>query len=176
MMNTIHLTKQQLRTFLMNYQGLSDPSEFEGKDGIIKLFDRIETIQFDPLNIIGKNADLVLQARIPNYKEKILTEMLYEDRTLIDGWDKMMSIYLTKDFSNFHRIRDVKEREIKNMLRHRNHLEALDFKDDVLNFIKENGPTYPKDIKLGNVSKSVWGHGKISSVVSDYLWNIGLIG
>jgi uncharacterized protein YcaQ len=175
-MDTIHLTKEQLKSFLITYQGLSYPNEFEGEEGIIKLLKRVGSIQYDPLNVIGKNADLVLQSRIPEYRESMLKKMLYQDRTLIDGWDKMMSIYLTEDFPYFHHIRKAKERDVLSTLGYRNHLESMDFIDHVIDYIKENGPTYPKDIHLGSVEKGIWGHGKISSVVCDYLWNIGRLG
>src|SRR5690606_19897025 len=128
------------------------------------------------LNIIGKNADLVLCARIPNYKESILSEMLYKDRTLIDGWDKMMSIYLTEEYPNFNHIRKARERQINHALTHKKQDHTLEHKDLVLNYIKENGPTYPKDMNLGNINKGSWGHSKVSTAVFDYLWNIGSIG
>lgn len=172
----IYITKEQLRSFLIRYQGLSFPNEFEGKEGIIKLFNRIGSIQYDPLNVIGKNADLVLRSRILNYKEDVLTQMLYNDRTLIDGWDKMMSIYLTKEYPYFHHIRKQKNEEHHHMLERRNQLDALKYIEHVISYIKENGPTYPKDIDLGSSKKGTWGHGKISSVVCDYLWNIGRLG
>ena len=175
-METIHLTKEQLKKFLITYQGLSYPSEFEGEEGIVKLFERLGSIQYDPLNVVGKNADLVLQSRIPEYRESMLTKMLYQDRILMDGWDKMMSIYLSKEFPYFHHIRKAKERDVLSTLGYRNHLESIDYVDHVINYIKENGPTYPKDIKLGSVEKGIWGHGKIASVVCDYLWNIGRLG
>ncbi|MBU1143287.1 MAG: winged helix DNA-binding domain-containing protein [Firmicutes bacterium] len=175
-METIHLTKEELKSFLIRYQGLSSPSEFEGKEGIIKLFERLGSIQYDPLNVIGKNADLVLQSRIPFYKESILTEMLYQDRVLIDGWDKMMSIYLTKDFPYFHHIRKAKEKDVLNTLNYRNQTSSMEYLEHVTQFIKNNGPTYPKDIHLGSTEKGIWGHGRISSVVCDYLWNIGRLG
>ena len=175
-METLNITKEELKSFLIRYQGLSLPNEFESEDGIIKLFERLGSIQYDPLNVVGKNADLVLQSRIPEYRESMLTKMLYQDRTLIDGWDKMMSIYLTKDFPYFHHIREVKDLEVKRTLAYRNHSNSIDYVDEVIEYIKKNGPTYPKNIDLGSVEKGIWGHGKIASVVCDYLWNIGRLG
>ncbi len=175
-METIHLTKEELKSFLIRYQGLSFPSEFEGEEGIIQLFKRLGSIQYDPLNVIGKNADLVLQSRIPGYKESMLIKLLYQDRVLVDGWDKMMSIYLTSDFPYFHHIRKAKDKDIRRTLDYRNQSKSMDYVEDVLEYIKEHGPTYPKDIDLGSIEKGIWGHGKISSAVCDYLWNIGRLG
>ena len=175
-METIHLTKEELKAFLIRYQGLSFPNEFEGEEGIIQLFERLGSIQYDPLNVIGKNADLVLQSRIPGYKESMLKKLLYQDRVLVDGWDKMMSIYLTSDFPYFHHIRKAKDNDIRRTLDYRNQSKSMDYVEHVLEYIKEHGPTYPKDIDLGSIEKGIWGHGKISSAVCDYLWNIGRLG
>ena len=60
-------------------------------------------IQFDPINIVGRNPDLVLQSRIKDYRPQFLDELLYSERKLIDGWDKMASIYLAEDWPNFIR-------------------------------------------------------------------------
>ena len=81
--------------------------------------------------------------------------MLYNDRTLIDGWDKMMSIYLTKEYLTSI-ISGNKNEEHHHMLERRNQLDALKYIEHVISYIKENGPTYPKDIDLGS-SKRVLG-------------------
>ncbi|MDO9628544.1 MAG: crosslink repair DNA glycosylase YcaQ family protein [Acholeplasmataceae bacterium] len=175
-METIKLSKEELKSFLITYQGLTYPSEFQSEEGIINLFRRIGSIQYDPLNVIGKNADLVLQSRIPDYKENTLSKMLYQDRTLIDGWDKMMSIYLTEDFPYFHHIRREKDRDVQNTLNYRKQISSIEYIDHVLDYIKAHGPSYPKDMDLGSIEGGVWGHGKVSSVVCDYLWNIGVLG
>lgn len=46
---------------------------------------RAGCIQYDPLNVVGRNADLVLQARISDYSKAMLEKLLYADRVLIDG-------------------------------------------------------------------------------------------
>jgi uncharacterized protein YcaQ len=37
----------------------------------------------------------------------MLQELLYEDRALLDGWDKNMSIYPVEDWPFFHRRRQA---------------------------------------------------------------------
>lgn len=64
-------------------------------------------IQFDPLNIAGQNPDLVLQARLTDYQPSMLYELLYQDRSLLDGWDKVMSIYCVEDRPYFERSREA---------------------------------------------------------------------
>ncbi len=72
---------------------------------ILDVFNRIKTIQYDPLNVVGTNSELVLQSRIKAFKKNDLYNALYEERYLIDGWDKQMCIYETYHFSRFTRVR-----------------------------------------------------------------------
>jgi len=53
----------------------------------------------------GQNADLVLQSRVVDFKPAMLRELLYQDRVLIDGYDKNMSIYPIEDWPFFNRRR-----------------------------------------------------------------------
>ncbi|REE94596.1 hypothetical protein A8990_101392 [Paenibacillus taihuensis] len=105
-MAQLSITKQQARRFLLFYHGLSgENAEFEGKAGIMAYIHRVGCIQFDPLNVVSMNHELVLQARIANFERSMLQELLYEDRRLIDQWDKCMSIVPVTDWPNFNRFR-----------------------------------------------------------------------
>jgi uncharacterized protein len=90
----MQITKIQARRFLLAYQGLLPPRKLKGKTGILAFISQVGCIQYDPLDIVGNNPDLVLQSRVQGYRREMLKELLYEDRKLLDGWDKMMAIYL----------------------------------------------------------------------------------
>ena len=62
------ISKQQARRFLLAHHGLLPPRKLQGKPGVLDYVARAGCIQFDPINVVGGNADLVLQARIANYK------------------------------------------------------------------------------------------------------------
>ena len=80
---------------------------FHGKEGIVEYIRRVGCIQFDPLNIVGHNHELVLQSQIRDFRSNMLQELLYQDRNLLDGWDKNMSIYPVEDWPFFERRRRV---------------------------------------------------------------------
>lgn len=101
----IKLSKKEARLFLLAHQGLLPPRKLAGKEGILKFVERVGCIQFDPLDRVGRNSDLVLQARIDDYRPDQLWELLYEDRKLLDGLDKNMSIYRVEDWPHFTRYR-----------------------------------------------------------------------
>ncbi len=100
------LTNRQARRFILAHHGLGCGYVFKGKSGILDYIRRVGCIQFDPLNIVGNNPELVLQARVMDFRPAVLQELLYEDRKLLDGWDKNMSIYSVGDWPYFERYRN----------------------------------------------------------------------
>lgn len=105
MSRTLKLTRREARRVLLAQQGLLPPRALAGKAGIINYIRRVGCIQFDPLNIIGRSPEIVLQARVGDFRPAMLAELLYQDRALLDGWDKMMAIYRTEDWPYFRRQR-----------------------------------------------------------------------
>ncbi len=175
-METIHISKREMKRFLVTYQGLQTKEPFIGKEGILDYFKRVGCIQFDPLNVVGRNPDLVLQSRIKNYSKNMLEELLYQDRQLIDGWDKMMAIHLATDWPYFRRLRDEKKSEIERVLTNRRSIEAIEYVDYIKDYLMEHGPSLASKIDVGRVEKGRWGHGKLSSAAMDYMFNSGLLG
>ncbi|MEJ8307129.1 winged helix-turn-helix domain-containing protein [Saccharibacillus sacchari] len=101
----IELTVEQTRRFLFDYHGLSHTFDAAGKAGILDYIRRVGCIQFDPLNVVGTNPELVLQSRISDFERKMLWELLYEERSLVDYWDKNMAIFPMEDWPYFERHR-----------------------------------------------------------------------
>ena len=175
-MKTVHMTIKEARNFMVAYHKINVLDKPKGKQGLLEVFDRVASIQYDPLNVVGRNSDLVLQARIKDYKPSLLEEALYNDRTLVDAWDKMMGIYQIKDYPYFALVREKKGEEAIHTLRYRLTLEALDYVDEIMEYIETNGAVYSSEISLGEVKKHKWGHTKPSSATLDYLFQIGKLG
>ena len=66
-MTEITMTNRDARRFLLAKHGLWPPRALVGREGILTVFNRLGSIQFDPLNVVGRNPDLVLQSRIVDY-------------------------------------------------------------------------------------------------------------
>jgi uncharacterized protein YcaQ len=103
----VELARGQARRFILAHQGLWPPYGLKGKADALDFVRRVGCVQFDPLNIVGRNPELVLQARVADFTPAMLEELLYKDRKLVDGWDKMMSIYSVKDWPYFRRRREA---------------------------------------------------------------------
>ncbi len=175
-MTTYSMTKGQARKFLLRYQGLDEKGPFIGESGVQAYVRRVGCIQYDPLDVVGRNADLVLQARIPGYHREMLDKLLYADRLLIDGWDKMASIYLTEDWPRFHRLRKLRGEEIEQLLQRRSSSGALEILDEIMTAFQEKGPMLSTQLKMGEADVGNWGHRNLSGAAMDYLFNVGKIG
>ena len=158
---------------LCRYHNLDGAEALCGKEGAEKIMQRIHSIQYDPLNVVARNADLVLQARVRNYKESDLYNLLYQEHKLVDGFDKEMCIYESGDFARFRFVRNEYHKHVVPTLEYRNQMGIFEILDDVRDFVKEHGLTGTKDISIGEVRESRWGHKKLSSAALDYLFNKG---
>lgn len=172
-MNSIEISKVEARRFLTHYHGLNGNRPYTGEKGILDYMHKVGCIQYDPLNVVGRNADLVLQARIDGYKEAMLESLLYNSRDLVDGWDKMMAIYSVQDIPYFKRVREAHTKSTIATMNNRGTLEALDLTEQVKSIIREEGPKLAREINIGTVNRGRWGHGKLSSVALDYLYTCG---
>jgi len=165
-------TKKQAREFLVNYHMINSNNHYSIRD----VFNRIKSIQYDPLNVVGTNPELVLQARVHNFKKDMLYDALYKERYLVDGWDKQMCIYEVKDFHYFNKIRENMANIESSFSMNFSGLEFKHIIDEVYSIIEENGPISSSKIKLGERKKHKWGSNKASSVAISYLFHKGLIG
>lgn len=130
----ITITKQQARQFILAKQGLIGEYRFDGKDGAYDYVCQAGCIQYDPVDVCGKNAELTLQSRVKGFKKSMLWDLLYEDRKLVDYADKELSIWPVKDWPYFSSYR---ERSLELGATFEG-LEEL--KEKAIEFIKENGP------------------------------------
>ena len=128
------ITKQQARQFILAKQGLIGAYRFEGKDGAYEYVRQAGCIQYDPVDVCGKNAELTLQSRVKGFKKSMLQDLLYKDRKLVDYADKELSIWPTEDWPYFASYRD-RSRELGSTFEGIDELEKR-----AIAYIKENGP------------------------------------
>lgn len=95
------MTNRQARRFLLLKQGLLGDHRFAGKEGALAFVKQAGCIQFDPVDVCGRNAELTLQSRVKGFKKKTLEELLYKDRLLVDYPDKELSIFPADDWPYF---------------------------------------------------------------------------
>jgi len=100
------ITKEQARRFMLMKNGLLGPSKLRGKEGVVEYVLQAGCVQFDPVDVCGKSHELALLARVKGFTRRMLWELLYEDRALIDYFDKNMCIMLTQDWPSLGYMRE----------------------------------------------------------------------
>ena len=101
------ITKGEARRFILARQGLIGKHRFVGKDGAYQYVRQAACIQYDPVDVCGKNAELTLQSRVKGFRKKTLYDLLYKDRLLIDYSDKELAIWPREDWPWFSRYRET---------------------------------------------------------------------
>jgi len=92
---------EEARHFILGKQGLLGTYRFVGKGGALQYIQQAGCIQYDPVDVCGKNAELTLQSRVKGFTRSMLAELLYVDRLLVDYSDKELSIWSREDWPYF---------------------------------------------------------------------------
>ena len=107
MSDSMTISKKTARRFILMKQGLFGDYKFAGKQGALEFVRQAGCIQFDPVDSVGKNAELTLQSRLKGFRKKDLYNLLYRDRELVDYFDKELSIFPVESWPYFKRYRDL---------------------------------------------------------------------
>lgn len=147
--------------------------EFEPCATQVEAFERLRSVQFDPIAPVGCNHDLVLQARVPGYRVGDWERTAYDERRIYDGWDKQASLVpfegwpLRRIFHQWHR----------------GHFQSIfdeygEAVDAVLKDLEARGPLMPKECGFQAKRtewKSTWNSPNVTKRVLRALWHTGLV-
>jgi len=92
------ITKDQAGRFLLSRQRLTGERRYEGTGGILEYIYSVGCIQFDPVDVCGKNAEILLHSRVQGFEKAMLNELLYTNRQLIECFDKNLCIVPVRDW------------------------------------------------------------------------------
>ena len=138
----ITLSNRQARQFLLLRHGLLGGYRFAGKQGALDFVRKAGCIQFDPVDVCGRNAELTLQSRVKGFTKNTLYELLYVDRKLVDYPDKNLSIIPTEDWPYFERYRQA-------AIAGGRRFEGLaEMADQAKAYIREHGPVSSDDLPI----------------------------
>ena len=70
----VTMTKDQAKRFILSKQGLLGKYRFVGKQGAYQYIRQAGCIQYDTVDVCGKNAELTLQSRVRGFTRKMLME------------------------------------------------------------------------------------------------------
>ena len=166
-MTEINITKEDARKFILYKQGLLGDYRFEGKSGILDFIRQAGCIQFDPIDVCGKNAEIVLQSRIKGFTKSQLYELLYVERQLVDYFDKNLSIIPVENWKYFERTREEHRRW------ERSHDEINQVRNQIISSISKQGPMCSSDFELSQKVDWYWSKTKLSRAALEHLYFTG---
>ena len=143
----VQLTLEQARRFILVKQGLLGDKRLAGKSGALSFIRSAGCLQFDPIDVCGRNAEIVLHARVEGFKKSMLNELLYTDRLLFDFPDKNLAILPIELWPYFERFRHAGRENIQSY-------PEMDDKIAVLrDYIEKYGAICSDDVSLdGEIS------------------------
>jgi uncharacterized protein len=97
----VKVTAEAARRYFVTRQLLAPARSLEGKSkGVLEVFRRLGSVQFDPLSVAGRNHDLVLHARVAGY-EPSWSDRLYRQRKIFEAYNKGLSLVRTEEYPWF---------------------------------------------------------------------------
>jgi uncharacterized protein len=169
----IELSVPVARRFLILRQLLAPPRSLPpGEDSVLRVFDRLGSIQFDPLEVAGRNHDLVLLARVAGYRRQMTDALLYERRALFEAYNKGLSLLPIAELP-WHRVTWDRAHQ-----RHRG--EAFDehapLVEELLERIRANGPLSPTDVEPRAAIEWYWRPTNQVRAILEALAEAGILG
>lgn len=167
MSSAIKLSKQDVAKALVHYQFRTAKNQWE-------VYERLQSIQFDPIAPVGCNHDLVLNARLQDYKIGDWEKLAYQERRVYDGWDKQASLVPLEGWPLRRLIHQIHRKNFEKKIfeDHKHAVEAI------LEEIAERGPMMPRDFDFQERKaewKSHWYSPSVTKQTLRALWHSGLI-
>src|SRR5688500_15445613 len=140
---TIELSRRVTRRFLVLHHRLAPPRSLPPEpESVMRVVDRLGSLQFDPLEVAGRNHDLVLLARIAGYRRAWTDDLLYRERRLYETYNKMLSLVPTAELP-WYRITWDRFREGRG---DETFAEHADLVEELLDRIRRDGPLSSTDV------------------------------
>ncbi len=138
----IEITLKDMRRFMLLKQGLLGDYRFSGKDGALNYIRQAGCIQYDPIDVCGRNAELTLQSRVKRIRKQDLYDLLYKDHALVDYTDKELSIFPVEDWPYFERWRGTARRNADDFV------GIPELAEKAIRYIKEQGAVSSDDLPI----------------------------
>ncbi len=167
------ISREVARRFLVVRHLLAPPRALPAEDAsVLAVVDRLGSLQFDPLEVAGRNHDLVLHARVAGYRRSWTDHLLYDRRHLFEAYNKGLSILPVRELP-WHRLtwdRHRRAHEAGIFQEHGEHVEEL------LERIRGAGPISTADLERSEAIDWYWGPAAKSRAVLEALAEAGILG
>jgi uncharacterized protein len=160
-------SKATARRFVLGRQGLWPGRRWEGRRGLTPALRYVGSVQFDPLNVVGRSHDLALWGRIVGYQTEHLEDALYKTRTAFETAGNVQILPIAE----LPYLRVVMHRKIAEGRWGRFARAKAGLLRRVMSEIEQRGPLGPSDFE-GHVERRIQNYRarKESGLALYYLW------
>jgi hypothetical protein len=169
----LQISREVARRFLALHHFLAPPRSLPpDPESVLTVLDRIGSLQFDPLEVAGRNHDLVLLARIAGYRREWTDALLYEERRLFEVFNKMLSIVPTAELP-WYRIAWDRARQIHEGDAFDEHAPLV---AELVERIRASGPVSSRDIAPREAIDWYWRPTNQVRAILEALGESGILG
>lgn len=169
-------SREEARLFQLSAVGLHGKSYPAGDEGIRQAFRDLRGVQLDPLPVLGRNHDLVIQARVDGTHPGEFLDLLHRERLGFEYWDKVLCAIPVEEFPRFRALMaaggDRWEQRREERLR-RDHPGSI---EAVYQAVRENGPLSTAELRALEVAQGEhrgWKTTQAAGAALEVLWNRG---
>ena len=167
------ISPETARRFLVRRHLLAPPRSLPAEPAsVMTVVERLGSLQFDPLDIAGRNHDLVLLSRIAGYRRSWTEALLYDDRRLFEAYNKSLSLLPTSELPWFRATWDRARarHEAASFVEHRAAVDHL------LERIRAEGPLRSIDFDPGPLIPWYWRPTRRTRAMLEALAESGILG
>ncbi len=139
---------------------------------VMTVVDRLGSLQFDPLEVAGRNHDLVLLARIRDYRREWTDAILYEERRLYETYNKGLSLVPTAELPWYRVTWDSNRREHEGGTFD----EHAPLVEELLDRIRRDGPLSSTDVEPRAAIDWYWRPTNQVRAILEALGEAGILG
>jgi len=167
---------QEARLFQLFAVGLHGKSYPPGEEGIRRCFRDLRGVQLDPLPVLGRNHDLVIQARVDGTHPGQFLDLVHRERIGFEYWDKVLCAIPIAEFPYTRALmaaggdRWEQRREERLSREHPGAVEA------VYEAVREHGPLSGAELRKLSVAQGThraWKATRAANGALEVLWNRG---
>jgi hypothetical protein len=169
-------SKEEARLFHLYSLNLLGKKYPRGKKGIHQCFEDLDVIQIDPLPILGRNHDLVIQARVDGTHPNDTLDLMHKERLGFEYWDKVYCAIPIKHFPTARAYMNAKSSERWEASRlelKKKHPRCFEL---VYQAVEESGPISSLELKqldLGHTGNQGWSSSSVANAALEMLWHKG---
>jgi uncharacterized protein YcaQ len=161
------------RRFFTRRHLLAPPRSLPGgPEGVMAAVERLGSFQFDPLEVAGRNHDLVLHARVADYTRAVGDGLLYGTRQLYETYNKGLSLVPTAELP-YYRVTWDRHQRAHGRSTFDEHAPLV---DELLERIRTAGPLSSTDVEPRAAIEWYWRPTNQVRAILEALAEAGILG